>query len=153
MVDVCDVPVISSVCDVAGDAAGALVSAPFDWLAQSMGHAASWMFEAVWNIFDSTTMVDVTSSQYTKVCGKERRGTRGYPGEHWLQVSGHAAEAALPLAEVLNGHLKRILVKVRPVDRAEMVLAIDGLPDEEVAQPLFTCGTNNQVGVRQIACV
>ncbi|GAW49285.1 MULTISPECIES: conjugal transfer protein TrbL [unclassified Nocardioides] len=67
MVDVCDVPVISGVCDVAGDAAGALVSAPFDWLAQSMGHAAGWMFEAVWNVFDSTTMVDVTSSQYTKV--------------------------------------------------------------------------------------
>jgi type IV secretion system protein TrbL len=67
MVDVCDVPVISSVCDVAGDAAGALVSAPFDWLAQGMGHAAGWMFEAVWKAFDSTTMVDVTSSQYTKV--------------------------------------------------------------------------------------
>ncbi|MBM7510235.1 hypothetical protein JOE61_004049 [Nocardioides salarius] len=67
MVDVCDVPVISSVCDVAGDAAGALVSAPFDWLAQGMGHAAGWMFEAVWKVFDSTTMVDVTSSQYTRV--------------------------------------------------------------------------------------
>ncbi|UAL31746.1 type IV secretion system protein [Nocardioides rotundus] len=67
MVDVCDVPVISSVCDVAGDAGGALVSAPFDWLAQGMGHAAGWMFEAVWKVFDSTTMVDVTSSQYTKV--------------------------------------------------------------------------------------
>ena len=25
------------------------------------------MFEAVWKVFDSTTMVDVTSSQYTKV--------------------------------------------------------------------------------------
>jgi type IV secretion system protein TrbL len=67
MVDVCDVPVISSVCDVAGDAAGAMVSAPFNWLAQGMGHAAGWMFEAVWKAFDSTTMVDVTSSQYTKV--------------------------------------------------------------------------------------
>ena len=67
MVDVCGVPVISTVCDIAGDAAGALVSAPFDWLAQSMGHAAGWMFEAVWKVFDSTTMVDVTSSQFTKV--------------------------------------------------------------------------------------
>lgn len=67
MVDVCDVPAVSSVCDVAGDAAGALVSAPFDWLAQGMGHAAGWMFDAVWKVFDSTTMVDVTSSQYTKV--------------------------------------------------------------------------------------
>ena len=67
MVDVCDVPVISGVCDVAGDAAGALVSAPFDFLAQGMGHAAEWMFEAVWKVFDSTTMVDITSGQYTKV--------------------------------------------------------------------------------------
>ena len=67
MVDVCDVPVISGVCDVAGDAAGALVSAPFDWLAEGMGNAAKWMFESVWQVFDSTTMVDVTSSQYTKV--------------------------------------------------------------------------------------
>ena len=67
MVDVCDVPVISGVCDVAGDAAGALVSAPFDWLAQGMGHVAAWMFESVWKVFDSTTMVDVTSSEYTKV--------------------------------------------------------------------------------------
>lgn len=67
MVDVCDVPVISQVCDAAGDAAGALVSAPFDWLAQGMGHAAGWMFEAVWKVFDSTTMVDVTSSEYTNV--------------------------------------------------------------------------------------
>jgi len=67
MVDVCDVPVISGVCDVAGDAAGALVSAPFDFLAQGMGHAAEWMFEAVWKVFDSTTLVDITSGQYTKV--------------------------------------------------------------------------------------
>ena len=67
MVDVCDIPVISGVCDVAGEAAGSLVSAPFDYLAQSMGNAAGWMFESVWRVFDSTTMVDVTSSQYTKV--------------------------------------------------------------------------------------
>ena len=67
MVDVCDVPAISAVCAVAGDAAGTLVAAPFDWLAQSMGHTAGWMFEAVWTVFDSTTMVDVTSDQYIKV--------------------------------------------------------------------------------------
>jgi type IV secretion system protein TrbL len=67
MADVCDVPVISTVCDAAGDAAGTLVSAPFDYVAQSMGHAAGWMFEAVWEIVDSTTMVDVTSGQFTNV--------------------------------------------------------------------------------------
>lgn len=67
MVDVCDVPIISTVCDKAGDAAASLVTAPFDWLAQAMGGAAGWMFESVWKIFDSTTMVDITSSEYTKV--------------------------------------------------------------------------------------
>ena len=63
MVDVCDVPVISGVCDAAGDAAASLVTAPFDWLAQAMGGAAAWMFESMWKVFDSTTMVDVTSAQ------------------------------------------------------------------------------------------
>jgi len=67
MTDVCDVPVISSVCDAAGDAAGSLVAAPFDFLAAGMGNAAAWMYESVWKVFDSTTMVDVTSSGYTKV--------------------------------------------------------------------------------------
>jgi type IV secretion system protein TrbL len=67
VVDVCEIPVIAGVCDVAGEAAGSLVSAPFDYLAQAMGNAAGWMFESVWTVFDSTTMVDVTSSEYTKV--------------------------------------------------------------------------------------
>lgn len=67
MVDVCDVPVVSAVCDTAGDAAASLVTAPFDWLAQSMGNAAGWMFESVWTVFDSTTMVDVTSGEYQQV--------------------------------------------------------------------------------------
>jgi len=67
MTDVCDVPVISSVCDAAGHAAGSLVAAPFDYLAAGMGNAAAWMFESVWKVFDTTTMVDVTSSGYTKV--------------------------------------------------------------------------------------
>lgn len=69
MVDVCDVPVVSSVCSAAGDAAGALVAAPFDFMAMAAGNAAKWMFESVWKVFDSTTMVDVTSGQYTKVYG------------------------------------------------------------------------------------
>ena len=64
---VCDVPVISSVCDSAGEAAANLVTAPFDWLAEAMGNAAKWMFESVWQVFDSTTFVDVTGSEFTKV--------------------------------------------------------------------------------------
>lgn len=64
---VCDVPVIHEVCNAAGDAAGAVVTAPFDWLAQGMGGAAEWMFTSVWTVIDTTTFVDVTSGEYTKV--------------------------------------------------------------------------------------
>lgn len=64
---VCDVPVISSVCDAAGEAAATLVSAPFDWLASTMGQAAGWLIEAMWKVFDSTTLVDVTADGYLDV--------------------------------------------------------------------------------------
>jgi type IV secretion system protein TrbL len=64
---VCDVPVIHTVCNVAGDAAGAVVTAPFDWLAQGMAGVAKWMFESVWTVIDTTTYVDVTSGEYTGV--------------------------------------------------------------------------------------
>lgn len=64
---VCDVLVISAVCKTAGTAAASLISAPFDWLAQAVGGAAKWLFEAVWKVFDQTTLVDVTSPQYISV--------------------------------------------------------------------------------------
>ncbi|WP_114906672.1 conjugal transfer protein TrbL [Ornithinimicrobium murale] len=64
---VCDIPLVSAVCDTAGEAAASLVSAPFDWLAGAMGAAAGWLFEAVWSVFDTTTLVDVTSDEYVAV--------------------------------------------------------------------------------------
>lgn len=64
---ICDVPVISAVCDTAGEAAATLVSAPFDWLASTMGQAAGWLMEAMWAVFDTTTLVDVTSPGYLSV--------------------------------------------------------------------------------------
>lgn len=64
---VCDVPVISGVCDAVGEGAASLVAAPFDWLAQAMGAAAGWLFEAVWSVFDTTTLVDVTRPEYVSV--------------------------------------------------------------------------------------
>ncbi|WP_448232290.1 conjugal transfer protein TrbL [Microbacterium lacticum] len=64
---ICDVPVISSVCDAVGEGTASLVAAPFDWLAQAMGQAASWLFQAVWAVLDTTTLVDVTGSQYVAV--------------------------------------------------------------------------------------
>ncbi|OYX33659.1 MAG: hypothetical protein B7Y99_06875, partial [Caulobacterales bacterium 32-69-10] len=58
---------MSAVCDTAGEAAASLISAPFDWLAQAMGAAAGWLFEAVWTVFDTTTLVDVQSPEYVSV--------------------------------------------------------------------------------------
>lgn len=54
-------------CDAAGEAAATLVSAPFDWLASTMGQAAGWLIEAMWTVFDSTTLVDVTADGYLDV--------------------------------------------------------------------------------------
>jgi hypothetical protein len=64
---VCDIPVLADVCQSAGQAAGTLVEAPFDWLAQAAGNSAQWMFQEVWLVFDTTTLVDVTSDNYLKV--------------------------------------------------------------------------------------
>ena len=64
---VCDVPVSSSVCDAVGEGAVSPVSAPFDWFAQAMEAAAGWLFEAVWSVFDATTLVDVTNPGYLTV--------------------------------------------------------------------------------------
>jgi type IV secretion system protein TrbL len=44
-----------------------VISAPFDWLAEGVGNAAEWMFKGVWQLFDSTTLVDVTDPNYLKV--------------------------------------------------------------------------------------
>ena len=33
-----------------------------------MGSAAGWLFEAVWSVFDTTTLVDVTKPGYIAVC-------------------------------------------------------------------------------------
>ncbi len=63
----CDVPVISSVCEAVGEGPAALITAPFDWLAQSVANAAAWLFEGVWMIFESTTLVDITGGGYIGV--------------------------------------------------------------------------------------
>jgi len=64
---ICDVPIISNVCDTVGESAATLVAAPFDWLAQAIGQAASWLFQGVWALFDSTTLVDITGAGYIGV--------------------------------------------------------------------------------------
>ncbi|MFI8631276.1 conjugal transfer protein TrbL [Microbacterium sp. NPDC077663] len=67
MAGICDVPIISTVCDTVGEGAATLISAPFDWLAQATGAAASWLFQGVWALFDTTTLVDLTDAGYIGV--------------------------------------------------------------------------------------
>lgn len=67
MAGICDVPIISNVCDTVGEGAATLISAPFDWLAQAIGAAASWLFQGVWWLFDTTTLVDLTDPGYIGV--------------------------------------------------------------------------------------
>jgi hypothetical protein len=64
---VCDIPAIAEVCQTVGSGVTSLVAAPFDWLAHTLAAAAAWFFEAVWAVFDTTTLVDVTGDQYTQV--------------------------------------------------------------------------------------
>jgi type IV secretion system protein TrbL len=64
---VCDVPVIAEVCNTVGEGAVSLVAVPFDWLANAMGSAAAWLFESVWDAFDTTTLVDLTDPAYIDV--------------------------------------------------------------------------------------
>jgi type IV secretion system protein TrbL len=64
---VCDIPAIAEVCQTVGSGVTSLVAAPFDWLAHTLAAAAGWFFEAVWAVFDTTTLVDLTGDQYTQV--------------------------------------------------------------------------------------
>ncbi|QQT68744.1 conjugal transfer protein TrbL [Brevibacterium casei] len=67
MAGICDIPIISNVCDVAGDTVASVVIAPFEWMAEAMGGTAKWMFEGIWELFHTTTLVDITSDEYLGV--------------------------------------------------------------------------------------
>ncbi|MFC7620663.1 conjugal transfer protein TrbL [Microlunatus sp. GCM10028923] len=58
---------ISAVCEQTDHTASDLAAAPFEWVATAMGEAAAWMYESVWSVFDTTTLVDVTSPGYVAV--------------------------------------------------------------------------------------
>jgi type IV secretion system protein TrbL len=66
-VSVCDVPVIASVCQNVGEGAASLITAPFEWIADGLGSLAAYLFESVWQVFDTTTAIDVTATGYRKV--------------------------------------------------------------------------------------
>lgn len=61
---ICDVPVISSVCTVVTKGPAGFF---FDWVAEAMGVMVSALFEGMWQVFSTTTAVDITSDGYLKV--------------------------------------------------------------------------------------
>ncbi|WP_053385959.1 conjugal transfer protein TrbL [Leucobacter japonicus] len=61
---ICDIPGISTVCTAIGEGPAGLF---FGWIASAMGLAVSTLFQGMWEVFSSTTAVDVTSDGYVKV--------------------------------------------------------------------------------------
>ncbi|MDN5599248.1 MAG: conjugal transfer protein TrbL [Brachybacterium tyrofermentans] len=69
--EICEVPIISSVCDgvddIFGDGIAELVTMPFTWLAAASANTAAWLFEGVWAVFHTTTLVDLLDPAYLQV--------------------------------------------------------------------------------------
>lgn len=61
---ICDIPGISTVCTAIGEGPAGLF---FGWIASAMGLAVSTLFQGMWEVFSTTTSVDVTSDGYVKV--------------------------------------------------------------------------------------
>ena len=61
---ICDIPGISTVCTTIGEGPAGLF---FGWIASAMGLAVSTLFQGMWEVFSTTTSVDVTSDGYVKV--------------------------------------------------------------------------------------
>lgn len=61
---ICDVPGVSTVCTAIGEGPAGLF---FGWIASAMGLAVSTLFQGMWDVFSTTTAVDVTSDGYVKV--------------------------------------------------------------------------------------
>lgn len=62
--NICDVPGVSTVCTAIGEGPAGLF---FGWIASAMGLAVSTLFQGMWDVFSTTTSVDVTSDGYVKV--------------------------------------------------------------------------------------
>lgn len=61
---ICDAPIISTVCTAVGEGPAGLF---FSWVADAMGVAVSTLFQGMWEVFSTTTAVDVTSDGYLRV--------------------------------------------------------------------------------------
>lgn len=61
---ICDAPIISTVCTAVGEGPAGVF---FRWVADAMGLAVSTLFQGMWEVFSTTTAVDITSDGYIRV--------------------------------------------------------------------------------------
>ncbi|WP_324654067.1 conjugal transfer protein TrbL [Georgenia sp. H159] len=62
---VCGLPV--AVCGTVGGAAASAIISPFQMLADATVAAAAWTIDMMWQAFETTTFVDITSGQFTAI--------------------------------------------------------------------------------------
>ncbi len=65
--DLCELPILSALCTARDEATAMIAAAPFLFIAHAVGEAAGWFIQALWIVFDQTTLVDVTSTGYIQV--------------------------------------------------------------------------------------
>lgn len=59
---ICDIPLLAGLCNAVGDTAASLVTAPFDYLGQSLAELSGFVFEGAWSVMTTTTMADFTGA-------------------------------------------------------------------------------------------
>ena len=63
----CDLPVVATVCQAAGEGVTNAFVAGLAWLADAVAGMSAYFFEAFWAVFETTTFVDITSGRFTRV--------------------------------------------------------------------------------------
>src|SRR5690554_1237923 len=66
----------------------------------------------------------------------------------YLLFTLHSSKTSVPLLIVRYGASKMLLIEVRPVDAAEPELAVGTLIEQEIGQPEFSAGSDDQFRIR-----
>lgn len=65
--DLCDQPILSTVCDTVDAGAATVAAAPIQWISNAVGESAAFVVESLWLVFDQTTLVNVVTPNYVGV--------------------------------------------------------------------------------------
>ena len=65
----------------------------------------------------------------------------------FFNISLQGAEAPLPLAVGEQRLVNLLIIKVGPEDLGEIVFAVGGLPDQEIADAELAAGADDQVNI------